>query len=87
MEKLPPTAYVRMVDIWLIFGQLIPFIEVVLLTLRELYTEQEEINHHGSERNVGSSPTIPTINTVGVGHYLLLSIIYQIPLSKIQSIL
>ena len=78
MEKLPPTAYVRMVDIWLIFGQLIPFIEVVLLTLRELYTEQVEINHHGSERNVGS---------VGLRHYLSLSTIYQIPLCKIQSIL
>ena len=87
MEKLPPTAYVRMVDIWLIFGQLIPFIEVVLLTLRELYTEQVEINHHGSGRNVASSPTIPTIYTVGLGHYLSLSIIYQIPLSTIQSIL
>ena len=30
MEKLPSTAYVKMVDIWLIFGQLIPFIEVCL---------------------------------------------------------
>ena len=28
MEKLPATSYVRMVDIWLIFGQLIPFIQV-----------------------------------------------------------
>ena len=28
MEKLPVTSYVRLVDIWLIFGQLIPFIEV-----------------------------------------------------------
>ena len=29
MEKLPVTSYVRLVDIWLIFGQLIPFIEVI----------------------------------------------------------
>ena len=28
MEKLPVTSYIRLVDIWLIFGQLIPFIEV-----------------------------------------------------------
>ena len=27
MEKLPSTSYVRLVDIWLIFGQLIPFIQ------------------------------------------------------------
>ena len=28
MAKLPATSYVRLVDIWLIFGQLMPFIEV-----------------------------------------------------------
>ena len=28
MEKLPATSYVRLVDIWLIFGQLMPFIQV-----------------------------------------------------------
>ena len=27
MDKLPATSYVRMVDIWLIFVQLYPFIE------------------------------------------------------------
>ena len=27
MEKLPATSYVRLVDIWLIFGQLYPFIQ------------------------------------------------------------
>ena len=54
MEKLPSTSYVRLVDIWLICGQLIPFIEVILLTLRELYNEDDEINHHGSARKVDS---------------------------------
>ena len=29
MEKLPQTSYVRMVDIWLIFCQLVPFAEVI----------------------------------------------------------
>ena len=49
MEKLPSTSYVRMVDIWLIFGQLIPFVEVVLLTFQEAYRndEEQEVNHHG----------------------------------------
>ena len=28
MEKLPVTSYIRLVDIWLIFGQLIPFVQV-----------------------------------------------------------
>ena len=47
MEKLPPTSYIRMVDIWLIFGQLIPFIEVALLTIMEQLNDLDEINHHG----------------------------------------
>ena len=29
MEKLPATSYVRLVDIWLIFGQLYPFIQEI----------------------------------------------------------
>ena len=54
MEKLPPTSYVRLVDIWLICGQLTAFIEVILITLRELYNEEEEINHHGFVRRIRS---------------------------------
>ena len=52
MEKLPPTSYVRMVDIWLIFGQLIPFIEVALLTYIEFVNQPETVNHHGQPRKV-----------------------------------
>ena len=32
LGSLPPTAYVKMVDIWLIFSQSIPFVEVLLHT-------------------------------------------------------
>ena len=35
MEKLPLTSYIRMVDIWLIYGQLVPFFLVALVTVRE----------------------------------------------------
>ena len=35
MEKLPHTSYIRMVDIWLIYGQLVPFFLVALVTVRE----------------------------------------------------
>ena len=59
MEKLPSTSYVRLVDIWLICGQLIAFIEVILLTLRELYNEKDdEINHHGFARKAGLSSKV-----------------------------
>ena len=36
MGKLPATSYVRMVDIWLIFGQLYPFIQGRNVSIRKL---------------------------------------------------
>ena len=39
MQMLPATAYVKMIDIFLIFGQLYPFAEVVLLTIMEYNRE------------------------------------------------
>ena len=50
MDKLPPVSYVRMVDIWLITVQLIPFILVLILTASELLNDADHINHHGRER-------------------------------------
>ena len=57
-QSLPPTAYVKMIDVWLIFSQLIPFAEVILHTYMDCLRENEnrEINHHGqtiavSEKN------------------------------------
>merc|ERR1712083_358364 len=35
MEKLPLTSYPKMIDYWLIFCQLVPFSEVILLTAME----------------------------------------------------
>ena len=54
--KLPPTAYVKMVDIWLIFAQMVPFTEVLLHTFMDCMREEEdrEVNHHGRSVNVGS---------------------------------
>ena len=54
MAELPPTSYVRMVDIWLIFGIIIPFLEVAILTFKEFNNieEEQEINHHGHARKV-----------------------------------
>ena len=47
MESLPPTSEFRMIDAWLILGQFVPFIEVVLLTgmeyFRETNTEKAQI--------------------------------------------
>ena len=59
MDKLPSTAYVKFVDIWLILGQLIPFTEVCLLTALELFRDSDEnglktINHHGKPKTVNT---------------------------------
>ena len=39
MQMLPATAYIKMIDVFLIFGQLYPFAEVILLTIMEYHRE------------------------------------------------
>merc|ERR1712020_36792 len=41
MEGLPPTSDIKMIDIWLILCQLVPFAQVVLLTAMEHLREEE----------------------------------------------
>ena len=42
MESLPPTSATKMIDIWLILCQLVPFTQVVLLTAMEYLREEEQ---------------------------------------------
>ena len=42
MESLPPTSDIKMIDIWLILCQLVPFAQVVLLTAIEYLREDEK---------------------------------------------
>merc|ERR1711994_573556 len=42
MERLPLTSYPKMIDYWLIFCQLVPFVEVILLTAMEYLREEEK---------------------------------------------
>ena len=52
-DNLPNTSYIKMVDIWMLFNLVLPFIEVILHTYTDLLREEEEdeeprqINHHG----------------------------------------
>ena len=56
MESLPPTSDIKMIDIWLILCQLVPFAQVVLLTAIEYIREEEKegkvaekiVKHQGS---------------------------------------
>ena len=56
-QSLPQTAYVKMVDVWLIFAQVVPFVEVLVHTwidmMRTEGEEGREVNHHGKTITVG----------------------------------
>ena len=57
MEGLPPTSDTKMIDIWLILCQLVPFAEVVLLTAMEFLREDEENSSTSCKNNVTASLT------------------------------
>ena len=42
IESLPPTSDIKMIDIWLILCQLVPFFQVVLLTVIEYLREEKK---------------------------------------------
>ena len=52
MEGLPPTSATKMIDYWLILCQLVPFIQVVLLTAKEYLREEkaEEDQHFDKQK-------------------------------------
>ena len=46
MEGLPPTSDIKMIDIWLVLCQMVPFSEVVLLTAMEYQRKDDEQNRN-----------------------------------------
>ena len=47
-DALPRTAYVKLIDIWLIFNLLIPFMEIILSSIANmLYKEEDDIDDVG----------------------------------------
>ena len=57
MEKLPQTSYIRMVDVWLIYGQLFPFVQVVFITFTEYFRNE---NNWNSSFKKSVEPTLPS---------------------------
>ena len=51
MEGLPPTSATKMIDYWLILCQLVPFAQVVLLTLMENLREKEQEENVALEKD------------------------------------
>ena len=63
MESLPPTSDIKMIDLWLVFCQMIPFAEVVLLTAMEYQRTVEGNGNFEGSFNV----EVTSILTDGVG--------------------
>ena len=57
LEGLPRTSYIKMIDYWLILCQMVPFIEVVLLTAME-YFREEDMEKETQDADKGTSTTI-----------------------------
>ena len=53
-NNLPKTSYMKMVDVWLLFNLLYPFIVVLIHTYMDTLRndEEREINHHGKNIQV-----------------------------------
>ena len=47
MEGLPPTSDIKMIDIWLVLCQMVPFTEVIILTAMEYYRD-DNLGDHGN---------------------------------------
>ena len=55
-NNLPKTSYIKMVDVWLLFNLLLPFIVVLIHTYMDTLRndDEREINHHGKSVQVGN---------------------------------
>ena len=59
-ENLPKTAYIKMIDIWLLFNLIKPFNDILVTTYIDSLKvdEERQINHHGVVRNVNNNPNV-----------------------------
>ena len=55
-NNLPKTAYIKMIDIWLLFNLIKPFNDILVTTYMDSLKvdDEREINHHGVARTVGN---------------------------------
>ena len=72
MESLPNTSDIKMIDIWLVLCQMVPFAEVVLLTAREYHRDDEQVRNtfmNGEEVELEGKRwqkcQVPTFRTIG----------------------
>ena len=68
-NNLPKTAYIKMIDIWLLFNLIKPFNDILVTTYMDSLRgdDEREINHHGVARSVGNEENAaPTVGVIQV---------------------
>ena len=70
MEILPSTSDIKMIDIWLVLCQMVPFAEVVLLTAMEYQRKDEDLDYQDegeddSDKNQCRNCLRPSLRTIG----------------------
>ena len=74
-NSLPKTSYMKMVDAWLLFNLLYPFIVVLVHTYMDTLRndDEREINHHGKAIQIddGSNASEETSSTIKVSLVLV----------------
>ena len=65
-NNLPTTSYMKMIDVWLLFNLILPFIVVLMHTYMDTLRndEEREINHHGKSVSVGQESQEETTKSV-----------------------
>ena len=86
MEGLPPTSDIKMIDIWLVLCQMVPFAEVVLLTAMEYFRKDDSYGRNGDmmvemyDENIEEDEPeekecltffVPQLSTIGDNHIML----------------
>merc|ERR1711936_130748 len=64
MEGLPPTSDIKMIDIWLVLCQMVPFAEVVLLTAMEYNREDKKKGKKSKKKKGKKTKTLQTTSLV-----------------------
>ena len=65
-NNLPKTAYIKMIDLWLLVSLIKPFLDIMLQTYIDYLRDdsKREINHHGKPRKVGEKDGVVKVSPV-----------------------
>ena len=66
MEGLPPTSDIKMIDVWLVLCQIVPFAEVILLTAMEYNREDKKRGNHIKKKGKKKTKNVVTTSVTVV---------------------